>query len=485
MANRSASTTIKDVIDYAINSSKTDDGKLVSTHGCTSWTAHDQFLRTKAEYHSNGGRNMPKDRDRLVYHLVQSFKPNEINPDEANRIGYELAMRFTDGKHAFVVGTHIDTIDKGHGRGAIHNHIVFSAVDTNGKNKYADKNHPVFQLRRQSDRLCLENGLSIIESPRQASSSRKHHAEITASRRKKKPDARNVLRSNIVNALANRPKDFNAFLATLKSDYGWNNHRRGKNLTMTHKDFNENIRLWGKLGEGFSETDIKKIIDTKQFPKPLLKNETPRAEPSQSTPKPQNLLQQMQVVIQSQLAVGHKDLEAIDTLSFLVFKRITSLKMLDKRLHSIQESFDTTGEKLRNIDKQIERIDALSYEIKNYNNGSKLHAKYNELAKNNPQAAKQFYEANRASLMPHQAARKYFEMHGYGKSKGKPVPSLDDLKSEKLSLQKRKTNLSSEYEKFSLQHKELQKAREASRSLLQEKSQDLPRQNIEIDIPTH
>ena len=118
---RTESQAFSDIIDYVANPQKTDNGKLITGYGCDSRTADAEFLLAKRQYIAATGRVRGAD-DVIAYHVRQSFKPGEITPEEANRLGVEFAMRFTKGNHAFVVCTHID---KSH----IHNHIIWSAVN--------------------------------------------------------------------------------------------------------------------------------------------------------------------------------------------------------------------------------------------------------------------------------------------------------------------------------------------------------------------
>jgi len=115
-SRKSVAKALKGVIDYMENPLKTDWGEYVSSYECTPGAADLEFLLSKQQYHSLTGRNQGK-KDVIAYHIRQSFAPGEITPEEANRIGYELAMRFTKGRNAFIVCTHVD---KAH----IHNHIV-------------------------------------------------------------------------------------------------------------------------------------------------------------------------------------------------------------------------------------------------------------------------------------------------------------------------------------------------------------------------
>ncbi len=104
-------------IDYDLKDEKTRDGELVSSYMCSPETAAEDFELSKQLYEQLTGRSQPEDRDVIMYRVIQSFKPGEVSPEEAHKIACELAMKFTGGRHQFVVSTHVD---KGH----IHSHIV-------------------------------------------------------------------------------------------------------------------------------------------------------------------------------------------------------------------------------------------------------------------------------------------------------------------------------------------------------------------------
>lgn len=117
---RTVGTAIQDIIDYVENPQKTNGGQLITSWQCDSRIADAEFLFTKREYIQKTGRVRGED-DVIAYHLRQSFVPGEITPEEANRLGCELARRFTKGNHAFIVCTHVD---KAH----IHNHIICAPI---------------------------------------------------------------------------------------------------------------------------------------------------------------------------------------------------------------------------------------------------------------------------------------------------------------------------------------------------------------------
>lgn len=145
---------LRDRTDYAQNPEKTEKGELVSGYECDPMTADEEFLLAKRQYlHITGRRQQ---NDVIAYQIRQSFKPGEITPEEANRVGYELGMRFTKGKHAFLVATHTD-------RAHIHNHIVFNSTSLDCKRKFRDFHNSGLALQKVSDIICMEHGLSIIE----------------------------------------------------------------------------------------------------------------------------------------------------------------------------------------------------------------------------------------------------------------------------------------------------------------------------------
>ena len=152
--DRTLAESLKERMDYTEDELKTEQKRYISTYGCDIETADEEFLLSHREYHANV-RDIRK-KEIIAYQIRQSFKPGEITPEKANEIGYELAMRFTNGDYAFTVCTHTD---KKH----IHNHIVFNAISMDGKKKFRNFYYSGMALRRISDILCFENGLSIIK----------------------------------------------------------------------------------------------------------------------------------------------------------------------------------------------------------------------------------------------------------------------------------------------------------------------------------
>ena len=485
---KSAANTMRDCIKYGLNPEKTDNGRLVSTHGCTADAAHKQFLFTKQYYHLIGGRKMPSDKDVLLYHLKQSFKPGEVSPEEANRIGHETALRFTGSKHAFVVATHID-------RGHAHNHIYFNAVQMDADKKFRNFKLSFLALQRASDHICLENGLSIIKNPGQRSESKEYTAQIWKTKQQSHLSNREILRDNIDQALAKQPEDFKKFMDHLKNDFGWQIARRGRTFSLSHKDFKQSIRLTQKsLGEGYCEKSIKdKIagqrksermhtagqkehdkthtVTTPEYVPAYKMYSGQQQTPSHTEQQPGNILMQLQSAIKSQLSAGYKNKDAINALSYLNQKGIDTMEKLDKQLEAAANMRDKSGDALIKTDRRLEEIDELLAEIKNYSSGAAVYAQYTKLRDRQPTIkdkllgssdhTHQFFEDNRASITLYETARDYFVKHGYGKSKGKPVPHPDNLKAQRAALSKERAGHSESYHKYNFESRELSKAKDA------------------------
>ena len=191
----SIAEAIRDCLDYGKNPEKTEDGKYISFYECDPATVAAEFLLAKASYKATTGREQKKGSDVLCYQIRQSFYPGEITPEEANRVSYELAMRWTKGSHAFIVTTHTD---KQH----IHSHIYYNSTTLDCTRKFRNFWGSSFALRRLSDRLCLENGLSIVENPKPRSNGKFRNYGERQAGQKKPLTYQDILRAAIDTALA-------------------------------------------------------------------------------------------------------------------------------------------------------------------------------------------------------------------------------------------------------------------------------------------
>ena len=185
---------MEDRFAYGLNPKKLG---AVSAYLCDPASAPAEFLLTKSQYQAETGRAV--ERGALFFQIRQAFPPGEVTPEEANKIGYETAMRWTKGKYQFFVCTHID---KGH----IHNHIYYNSTAQDCSRKFHNFIGSSFAVRRLSDRVCIEHELSVIQNPKQHSKGRfLHYGQWIG---EKPPSAQQRVRLAIVEALGQRPADF-------------------------------------------------------------------------------------------------------------------------------------------------------------------------------------------------------------------------------------------------------------------------------------
>ena len=151
---KSVAACLKSRTDYVQNPDKTEHGELISSYECSPLTVDEEFMLSKRQYELVTGRRQKSDV--IAYQIRQSFKPGEITAEEANKVGYELAMRFTKGKYAFIVATHTD-------REHIHNHIIYNSTALDSIRKFRDFLLSGLAVQRLSDLICLEHQLSVIE----------------------------------------------------------------------------------------------------------------------------------------------------------------------------------------------------------------------------------------------------------------------------------------------------------------------------------
>ena len=272
---RNFGKAIRNVIGYVSNPKKTHQGELVTGFGCNPETADGEFLLMKREYIARTGRRRGKD-DVIAYHLRQSFVPGEITPEEANRIGCELASRFTHGQHAYVVATHED-------RRHVHSHIIISAVNLDCDRKFRNFWGSSKAIRRLSDTLCIQNGLSIIEQPKGRGKSYNKWLGNEA-----KTSQRDGLREALDAALARQPKDFEELLTMLQRG-GWE-VKRGKRISLKGKR-QERFKRLDSLGEDYSEAALRAIIAGE-------KEHHPREKKTVQPMRQVNLLVDIQAMLQ-------------------------------------------------------------------------------------------------------------------------------------------------------------------------------------------
>lgn len=248
-----AQQTMRDRFDYALNPRKVG---ALSAYLCDPETADAEFALIKAQYEAETGRRA--DDGNLFYQIRQAFPHGEVTPEEANRIGYETAMRWTKGKYQFFVVTHVD-------REHIHNHIYYNSTAHDRSRKYHNFWGSTFAVRRLSDRVCLEHGLSIVENPKQHSKGKyKHYGEWQEDMGGKEPTFQERLKNQIDICLSERPESFDAFLQMMAGAGFEVKHGRGGAISFRAPAYGQErfTRLRSDtLGEGYGPEALRAIVE--------------------------------------------------------------------------------------------------------------------------------------------------------------------------------------------------------------------------------
>ena len=414
---RSAAQTIRDSIEYIMNDDKTKSGELVSSYGCDPRTAATEFYLSKREYEAYTGRE--RMNDVLMYHVRISFKPGEIKPEDANKIGYDLAMSWTKGKHAFVVSTHDD---KSH----IHCHIMLNSVNLDCDRKFHNFWGSSKALRRLTDIICVENGLSIINDPKP---SKGNYGDWAA--HKKDPTAREKLEQLIDNILATKPADFEEFLRLLKEADC--KIKRGKHLSVLMKGQKRYIRL-RSLSDDYSEAAIRERIDGKRTvqQKNNLSNITPANQNTkQSKHKKFNLLIDVQNSIKAQGSPGYEAWakkfnlkQAAKTLIFLQENGLDDWEKLTEAAQKAKDDFNAIQTTIHTADSRLKNISTMQKHIGTYIKTKDVYGEYKA-----KKFSKKFYSENEKALTDHKAAKTYFDEQNLNK-----LPTIKMLQQEYASI---------------------------------------------------
>lgn len=424
--------TVHDRIAYAVNPAKTDHGQWVIGYGCDPATAAAEMLLTKREYEQQNGPERAKPSNILLYQIRQAFAPGEITPEKAQQIGYELAMRFTKGRHQFIVATHVD---KQH----IHTHIIFNSTTMDGSRKFRNFLGSSFALRKISDRLCLEHGVSIIEHP---GKSHKHYGKWLGD--EKQLSQRDQLRNDIDTALVKKPATFDAFLLDMRTA-GYM-IKQGKYLAFRKAGQQRFIRL-RSLGETYSEDSIRAIISGEKSLNEQRKHAKP---PTTKTPGQLNLLVDIQSKLLAGKGVGYERWakkfnlkQMAQTLNYLTEHQLLDYEKLAARAHETSIQFSKVSSEIQSVEKRMRELASLREHIFHYRKTRDVYIAYRLSGYN-----KQFYAEHEAEILLHKAAKTAFEA-----LPDRKIPSLKELNAEFETLMAVKKKAYGEYLQA---HRELQ-----------------------------
>ena len=431
--NCSIRKCLKDRTDYAKNDEKTNQGEFVSSYECDPKTVDKEFELSKSQYDLFSSS---RKGDIIAYQIRQSFKPGEITPEEANQVGYETAMRWTKGKHAFIVATHID---KAH----IHNHIIYNSTSLDNKRKFHNFFLSSITLQRVSDLVCLEHGLSVIK-PRRYDEREKR--TVYPNRK----SIRDKIREDIDLIMTKNPKDMNELLK-LMEEMGYE-IKRSKHIAIRGEEQKGFIRI-DSLGEGYREADFEKIFKGEESFNP-----SPREKQPHRYEKPEKKFD-MLIDIQKIIAKGkgpgyerwakvHNIKQISQTLIYLRDHDIRDMDELAKRAGESSAKFTELSQMIKDAEKRLAEIAVLKTHIINYSKTKDVYVAYRKAG-----YSKQFFEAHREEVLLHKAAKEAF-----GQLEG-GVPKLKDLNQEYAELLQKKKDAYAEYRSIKEENKELQMAK--------------------------
>ena len=411
-------------IAYILNPEKTDEKLLVSSYGCASETAAREFEWTRKIAEQKGMNPVRI----IARHVIQSFEIGEVTPELAHEIGKQFADEILGGKYEYVLTTHID---KDH----VHNHLIFNAVDFVDYHAYKSYKRIYYDIREVSDRLCKENGLSVIPPSQNKGMSYKEYTEA-----KRGTSWKQKLKQTI-DRLVITAKDYDDFLR-LMQEAGYE-IKTGKYISFRAKG-QERFTRSKTIGENYTEERIKERIAGR----------TPRRSQRQTTPKGISLIGDIQERIRLIDSKGYEYKakltilkEAARTLNYLTENNLLQYADLEKKVEDVHSSYDRIGKELKGVEARLREVQPL---IKNISNYQRLKPVYDAFQKAKDKPG--FKAKHEAELVIFEAARStLLAMQGDEK-----LPSLKTLQAEQAQLFEEQERLYAERNRFKKEAKQIE-----------------------------
>ena len=411
-------------IAYILNPEKTDEKLLVSSYGCASETAAREFEWTRKIAEQKGMNPVRI----IARHVIQSFEIGEVTPELAHEIGKQFADEILGGKYEYVLTTHID---KDH----VHNHLIFNAVDFVDYHAYKSYKRIYYDMREVSDRLCKENGLSVIPPSQNKGMGYKEYTEA-----KRGTSWKQKLKQTI-DRLVITAKDYDDFLR-LMQEAGYE-IKTGKYISF-RAEGQERFTRSKTIGENYTEERIKERIAGR----------TPRRSQRQTTPKGISLIGDIQERIRLIDSKGYEHKakltilkEAARTLNYLTENNLLQYADLEKKVEDIHSSYDRTGKELKVVEARLREVQPL---IKNISNYQRLKPVYDAFQKAKDKPG--FKAKHEAELVIFEAARStLLAMQGDEK-----LPSLKTLKAEQAQLFEEQERLYAERNRLKKEAKQIE-----------------------------
>ena len=416
--------TLSKAIAYILNPEKTDEKLLVSSYGCASETAAREFEWTRKIAEQKGMNPVRI----IARHVIQSFEIGEVTPELAHEIGKQFADEILGGKYEYVLTTHID---KDH----VHNHLIFNAVDFVNYHAYKSYKRIYYDMREVSDRLCKENGLSVIPPSQNKGMSYKEYTEA-----KRGTSWKQKLKQTI-DRLVITAKDYDDFLR-LMQEAGYE-IKPGKYISF-RAEGQERFTRSKTIGENYTEERIKERIAGR----------TPRRNRRQTVPKGISLIGDIQERIRLIDSKGYEYKakltilkEAARTLNYLTENNLLQYADLEKKVEDVHSSYDRTGKELKGVEARLREVQPLIKSISNYQRLKPVYDAFQK-AKDKPG----FKAKHEAELVIFEAARStLLAMQGDEK-----LPSMKTLQAEQQRLLEEQQRLYDERAKLKKEVKQIE-----------------------------
>ena len=424
-------STLSKALDYIENPDKTDGKMLISSFGCSYETADIEFGYTLSQALDKGNN--------LAFHLIQSFAPGEVDYEKAHEIGKQLADAVTKGQHEYVVTTHID---KGH----IHNHIIFCAVNFVDHRKYNSNKRSYYGIRNMSDKLCRENGLSVVVPGKgsKGKSYAEYQAEKTGTSWKGKLKI-------AVDALIPQVSSFEELLQRLQAA-GYE-IKPGKYVSCRAPGQERFTRL-KTLGADYTEEAIRERIAGRR----AKAAKAPREQRGVSLLIDiENSIKAAQSRGYEQWAKIHNLKQAAKTMNFLTENKIEQYADLVSRIEEMAAESGQAADALKDAEKRLADMAVLIKNVSTYQKTKPVYDAYRK-ARNR----EKYRAGQEQAIILHEAAARSLKAAGIAK-----LPNLAALQSEYEALQAQKEALYADYGKLKKKVREYDIIKQNIDSILQ------------------
>mgnify|MGYP004666712249 FL=1 len=412
-------TTLNKALDYIMNPKKTDNTLLVDGYACSPQIAFYEFNQVKKNADKTGGT--------LALHLIQSFSPGEVDYETAHKIGIELADKILKGRFQYVVATHTD---KGH----IHNHILINSVSFKDKKRYHSSPNSYYYIRRTSDKLCKEYGLSVIDNPKEKGKSHYEHSQ-----EKQGKSWKTLLRQTIDRCIL-KAQSWDDFLILMQRE----NYeiKTGKHIAF-RAEGQERFTRAKTLGADYSEEQIRnRIVGQKNLT-------TAKGEKINLLIDIENRIknqQQNTVGLENWAKINNIKMAA-QTHNYLTEHNLLDYDVLSAKVDATRERYNGTRSKIKDIEKQLKSIEESIQNIDNYRKTKPIADRLQTVV-----FKERYRREHESELIVFSAAEKYIKKT----FKDEKPPLIRELRAEQKALLAEKDKLYKDYYSAKCEMSELQ-----------------------------